>query len=141
LTTTGELPLSGIPSGTCLAFLGYESYWPTNTATLTLYYTDNTSRAATFQVGSLTTAGGWTQLPGGDSLLALGAGGFVNTPDRVGTYGNSEITPGDGVPDVVLEFSDTGSLPDPVPEPAAMLLLGFGLVGLGMFSRKEFKKA
>lgn len=135
LNTGAIIPSTGIPSGTYLAFLGYESYWPPTTATLTLYYDDGTNRSATFEVGDIHAAGGWTRLSG-DTLLSLGGGGFYTTPDRVGTSGSTNITPTDGVADVVLQFSDNGDLPGPVPEPATMLLLGLGLVGLTGVRRK-----
>jgi len=135
---TGAILSPGIPSGTYLAFLGYEYYWPTTTAQLYLHYTDGTTRNATFQVGDIHAVGSWTLLSG-DSLLSLGGGGFDVTPDRVGTSGGPNIVPTDNVPDVVLSFSDNGGAPDPVPEPASMLLLGLGLVGL-TGARRKFKK-
>lgn len=136
---TGALPSAGIPSGTYLAFLGYDYLWPATpadaaalgtTAELILYYTDSTTRSATFQVGDIHASGGWTQLPGGDPLLFLGGGGFVSTPDRVGL--DRSITPTDGLPDVVLEFSDNGG----VPEPGTLFLAGAAMVALGLMRRK-----
>jgi hypothetical protein len=134
---TGAILPPGIPSGTYLAFLGYESYWPTTTAQLLLHYSDSTTRSATFQVGDIHASGGWTLLSG-DPLLSLGGGGFDVTPDRVGTSGGTNITPIDGVPDVVLQFSDNGDPAGSVPEPATLLLLSFGFVG--MTGAKRFRK-
>lgn len=126
---TGAILSPGLVSGTYLAFLGYENYWPTTEAQLSLYYSDGTTRSALFQVGDIHASGGWARLSG-DPLLSLGGGGFTDTPDRVGTSGGTNIIPTDGVPDVVLAFSDNGELAASVPEPATMILLGFGFVGL-----------
>jgi hypothetical protein len=139
--STGAL-ISPIPSGTYLAFLGYESVWPATpalasaegmTAELILHYTDNTTSSATFQVGDIYAAGDWTRLSG-DPLLTLGGGGFAVTPDRVGTSGGSNIVPTDGVPDVVLQFSDTGS--GEVPEPGTLFSASAALAALGLLRRK-----
>ncbi len=132
---TGAILSPGIPSGTYLAFLGYEDRWlgsRDNTATLTLYYSDSSSRSATFLVGSITAAGSWTW-ESGDPLLWLGGGGFTETPDRVGTSGSTNITPVDGIPDVVLMFSDESTS---VPEPGSLGLMGAAIAALWLVRRR-----
>jgi len=126
----GAILPGGIPSGTYLLFFGYESYWPGapgNTATLTVNYSDSTQKSAQFLIGSITALGSWTRLSG-DPSLSLGGGGFTVTPDRVGT---PAFQPPDGIPDVVLLFSDTGG----VPEPATVGLLAAGIAVLGLLKR------
>ena len=128
---TGAILPPGISSGTYLAFLGYESYWPTTTAILSLHYDDGSIRSAAFQVGDIHAAGAWTLLTG-DPGLSLGGGGFSVTPDRVGTSGGPNIVPTDGIPDVVLQFSDVGD----APEPGTFILLGAGLLAMVAIHRK-----
>jgi hypothetical protein len=133
---TGAILPPGIPSGTYLGFLGYEDRWPGNDgniAILTLHYSDNSSRAAEFLVGSITATGSWTRLSG-DSGLTLGGGGFDVTPDRVGTSGSTNIVPTDDIPDVVLMFSDSGTS---VPEPGTLGLAGGAVVSLWLLRRRR----
>ena len=63
---------------------------------------------------------------------ANGISKFVLTQD-----GGSQIEGNTGIDNVVV---DSGSTPAEVPEPATMLLLGSGLVGLAGFARRKFKK-
>jgi hypothetical protein len=132
--STGAILPPGIPSGTYLGFLGYEERWPGNEgniATLTLYYSDHSPRVAEFLVGSSTATGSWTRLSG-DSMLTLGGGGFEVTPDRVGTSGSRNLLPTDGIPDVVLMFSDTGAS---TPEPGTLGLAGGAIFSLWLLRR------
>jgi hypothetical protein len=131
---TSAIPAAGIPSGTYLLFLGYEGWWPGatgNTATLSVSYSDSTVKSATFLVGSITAPDMWT-LISGDPTLSLGGGGFIDTPDRVGTNLNPSILPIDGVADVVLQFSDNNA----VPEPGTMALLLGALLALPLIRRR-----
>ena len=134
-SSSAALPTGGIASGTYLAFLGYEYDWPTGTAQLIIKYGDGTSKSATFQAGDIHASGDWTRVSG--DTLYFGGGGFNDTPDRVGTYGSNELTPGNSVPDVVLMFSDSGPLPaSSVPEPTALLLLVPVFLGLAATKRQ-----
>ena len=99
-----------VPSGEYYLFLGYENYWtgdvPATIATVTVNYSDGSSRSADFSIGSVTNDVTWSRISG-DSLIVLGATGITNL-DRIAgvTFGAN------GVMDIVLKFSDSGPFVD-----------------------------
>lgn len=116
-----------IPSGSYLLFFGYEDHFANgalqagqiNPLTLTVTYADTTTLSATFSSNVLTSPSIWSRT-GGSSLLVIGSSGITNV-DRNGEF-NAGQYGSNGVNDIVLEFSDTGSFNSGsgVPEPATL---------------------
>jgi hypothetical protein len=132
------LPLN-VASGSYLLFLGYEDRFTNNTGApgqisvvVNVGYSDSTSKQATFTNdaytnSSLASASLWNRTAGNSSLV-LGSSG-ITSADRVASDPAGTFRP-NGVPDVVLEFSDTGTFNSPssgVPEPGTIGLVLAGL--------------
>ncbi len=130
-----------VPSGSYLLLLGYEDRFENGAVPaglinldLTVYYTTGAVLTATFTNNVLTTPSIWSKTSGNQELV-IGSSGITDV-DRLGYSQSSAVYGPDGVPDTVLEFSDTGTFNSGTPEPAFGPLLTLGLFGMLLFSRR-----
>jgi len=78
-----------------------------------------------------------------DGVTVVDAPGPTSPDVTTGTYtgptGNQNFTFYYGEADTAPAVFTTTLIPS-IPEPATMLLLGFGMIAMGMFIRRKFKK-
>ena len=96
---------------------------------------DITQRTGSYWTGSIATQNAnivWDfSLYNGERAVAI-----INSNPEI-PLGN---LPGLAVHDGVVTYSDGGNPPDPIPEPATILLFGAGLAGLAGYRRRQSKK-
>ena len=103
------------------------NYWSSNT-----YTTTAQNIAMTLQLAI------WETLYGDDFTPVLLTGTSTIYQAMIDSIGNNESFDGSGFLVAVIDGQDQ-LVAAPVPEPATMLLMGIGLLGLGVVGRKRLK--